>query len=190
MSWVERLQEATGGYRVPLELNWSELESDLGTSLPEDYKQLCARFEPGSFSAFVSILRGGDDRLYDLRSAWAGDKSRFQRQPSAAIDRRYEPYFVYGVNGNHGLIQWGWAEAAECEYFWLADETVDPAEWPVVARWDRIADWHSYTMSTAEFIYRIIADLEFEPLGAARELGSPFYLTRAEASNWDPRTTR
>lgn len=76
MSWVDRLQEATGWHQERLEPDWAELESDLGTTLPEDYKELCARFEPGSFSGFVSLLRGGDDRLHDLRSVELGTASR------------------------------------------------------------------------------------------------------------------
>lgn len=193
MSWVDRLQEATGWHQERLEPDWAELESDLGTTLPEDYKELCARFEPGSFSGFVSLLRGGDDRLHDLRSTWRLCTSLFERDATSA-GRRFAPYEVYGANRNRGLIQWGRAEMVECQYYWLADEAVDPTEWPVVGRSDPIEDWHSFTMSTAEFIYRVIADPEFQPLGAASELGSPFFQTAAEAASWyaswDPGTAK
>lgn len=185
MSWVDRLQEVTGWHQESLVVDWVELEAELGVPLPEDYKELCARFEPGSFSAFVSILRGGDAPLYDLRSTWRLCKSMAAHGSGASL---FAPYNVYGADGARGLLQWGSAETAECEYYWMADEAVDPAEWPVVARWESGSDWHSYAMSTAEFIYRVIADTEFEPLGVAGELGPPFYLTTSAAPDWDPRT--
>lgn len=76
---------------------------------------------------------------------------------------------------------------------WLADVEVEPARWPVLGRLETDSDWRAHAMSTAEFIYRVIADPEFQPLGVARELGSPFYWTAAEAAAWyaglDPRTT-
>jgi len=189
MNWVDRLQEVAGWHQEPLELDWVELESELGTTLPEDYKELCAGFEPGCFSAFVSPLRGGDDELYDLRSTWRLQSSMFERDPSAAA-RLFAPYEVYGVNGRRGLIQWGSAETAECQYFWLADAAVDSAEWPVVGRWEQGADWHSYPISASEFVYRVIADSDFKPLGVADQMGPPFYLTNAAASDWDPRIAR
>lgn len=111
MSWVDRLQEATGWHQEPKELDWAGLESDLGTRLPEDCKELCARFEPGSFSAFVSLLRGGDDQLYDLRSTWNLCKSMAAQSSGAGL---FTPYEVYGVNRRRGLIQWASAETAEC----------------------------------------------------------------------------
>ena len=187
MSWVDRLQEATGWHQEPLELDWAELESELGTALPEDYKEICARFEPGSFSAFLSLLRGGDHRLYDLRSTWKLMRSMFERDAISA-GRLVAPYEVYGATGNRGLLLWGSAETAECEYYWLADDATDPAEWPVLARWEAGADWHSYEMSTAEFIHRVIADPEFRPLGVAQEMGPPYYLPVSAAPTWDPRT--
>lgn len=185
MSWVDRLRELTDWHQERLELNWEGLESELGTRLPGDYKELCAQFEPGSFSASLSLLRGGDHHLYDLRSTWVLQKSLFEQDPSGA-DRLFAPYTSYGARKNQGLIQWGRAEMVECDYFWMADEAVDSAEWLVIARQDSAADWHTYPMSTAEFIYHVIADQEFHPFGVVNEMGAPFYLSFTEIPNCDP----
>lgn len=71
MQWVDRLREATGWVQQRDDDTWALTESELGPSLPDDYKELCVRFGPGSFSGFVSLLRGGYDPLYDLRSDWS-----------------------------------------------------------------------------------------------------------------------
>ncbi|MCW3839104.1 hypothetical protein ONA70_03205 [Micromonospora yasonensis] len=66
--------------------------------------------------------------------------------------------------------------------------------WPVVARWDGIEPWHQLDISTAEFVYRVIADPEFKPFTVAAPPRRPFYLPHwgpfpMSADDWDALTS-
>ncbi|MEV0158026.1 hypothetical protein AB0H57_30590 [Micromonospora sp. NPDC050686] len=47
------------------------------------------------------------------------------------------------------------------------DRSVEPDRWPVVARQAFDEPWHQFDMSTAEFVYDVMADPEFKPFTVA-----------------------
>jgi hypothetical protein len=68
VQWVDRLQEVTGWQRPRRECEWTATESELGTSFPVDYKEICARFGPGYFSSFFSVLRDDGETMAAQRT--------------------------------------------------------------------------------------------------------------------------
>jgi hypothetical protein len=84
----------------------------------------------------------------------------------------FDPYSVF--NGS-GLIFWG-VSMTEASYCWLADAATPPEQWPVVARVDPLEEWHRFDMATLEFIYRVIADLDFRPFSIARKVERPYFV--------------
>ncbi|MEV0156086.1 hypothetical protein AB0H57_20470 [Micromonospora sp. NPDC050686] len=87
----------------------------------------------------------------------------------------YEPYGVYGPETGPGLVPWGLDET-EGDYYWLVDRSVEPERWPVVARQAFDEPWRQFDISTAEFVYRTIADPKFKPFTVADPPRLPFYL--------------
>jgi hypothetical protein len=170
MQWVDRLQEATG-WR---ECDWAATESTLGTSLPADYKEICERFGSGYFSS--SHFKPGDpswslwvrpDHGYDaMLRGWQKTIGRVEKNPRMA--RLFTPHEFYGINGQRGLIQWGHADPP-WNFFWLADATVDPDSWPVLAKGELIPDedWYQHEMPASEIVYRVVTDPEFYPFNMA-----------------------
>ena len=75
----------------------------------------------------------------------------------------FDPYEYYGVNGPHGIIQWGHSDADDI-FFWLADAGEDPDSWPVLVSDDLIEDeWYLQPMTASEFLYRMVTGSGVKP---------------------------
>lgn len=164
MDWVNRLQEATGRHGPRREDAWAGAESELGTPLPADWKDLWSRFGPGSFSSYVFPLRDGEGRDFPLHW-WRSLRDRSRQDPAWSATY-VAPYTLYEPVAGTGLIMWGRSETGG-RFFWLADRSADPATWPVVARPLHDEAWHHLPMSAAEFVHRAITDTAFTPFTVA-----------------------
>jgi hypothetical protein len=174
MNWVDRIVEATGWRGEPDEANWSRTESQLGVALPGDFKELCRTFPPGMFSAYLDLMRPTDE--HDSESLFGVVETlRIQAARSEGIARMYEPYGLFEPGRDSGLILWG-RDQTEGEYYWLADRSVDPDRWPVLARSEGGEPWDRFEMSTGEVVFRVIADPQFKPYGVANPPRRAFYL--------------
>jgi hypothetical protein len=167
--WVDRLLELTGWDQPRWECEWGETEAELGVSLPADYKELCARFGPGTFAEdYLTVLadqRAGRDSL--LR--WWQGLVRIYGKRAHGMESMLRPHKVYGINGRSGVIPWGHA-APDGVLFWLADAAVDPDSWPVIGKYELALDeeWHRFDLPASEFVYRALTDTEFWPFSVER----------------------
>ncbi|MGI5523989.1 hypothetical protein ACQEUX_24070 [Micromonospora sp. CA-259024] len=153
---------------------WGQVEAELGVALPGDFKELSRRFVPGTFWGYLSLLRPTDEHFETpLLSMWHGGRQVSAQSKFGA--QIFEPYGVYGPDTGPGLVQWG-LDITEGDYYWLVDSSVEPDRWPVVSRRAEDEPWHQFDMSTAEFVYRVIADPEFKPFTVADPPRQPFYL--------------
>ncbi|MGW5123992.1 hypothetical protein ACWEQ7_07990 [Streptomyces sp. NPDC004069] len=157
-------------------MSWRETEERLGLSLPEDYKRLAATFGRGLFSDFLQVLSVAPGGAFDLATTWQGFSSD---APAEGDDPLYAPYRVYRP-GRTGLIPWGFSQT-ECEYHWLANGKV-AEEWPIVTRGGGYREWRQLDMSTPEFIFRVVADQEFEPFSIAALVTEPFFAPAPETT--------
>jgi hypothetical protein len=174
MNWVDQVVEATGWRGEPDDASWSQTEAELAVRLPSDFKELCRRFVPGMFSAYLDLMR--PTKEHDSQALLAGLVTlRILAAGKESIARMYEPYGLFDPDAGSGLIQWG-SDQTEGEYYWLADRSVDPDRWPVIARSEGGEPWDRFDMSSAEVVYRVIADPEFKPYTVANPPRRPFYL--------------
>lgn len=91
-------------------------------------------------------------------------KNSLDGGPENGPDPAFKPHRFYRP-GRRGLIPWAFGEL-KCSYFWVASAEEDPANRP----------WQEVSMSTSEFVHRILADREFEPFSIARLMPEPdFY---------------
>jgi hypothetical protein len=149
--------------------DWALTETELGLSLPEDYRELCGRFEPGTFSAYVEVLR--DSGSDSLLANWRLLKQHTERFDQAA--EAYAPFGLYDSAAGEGLLLWGRSQT-EGEYYWRVDGSESADRWHVVARSDATGTWQEFEMSASEFIYHVTVDPEFN--GFSAQTGLPFYL--------------
>lgn len=161
MQWVDLLQDLTGWWEPRWECDWTETEAALGTSLPSDYKELCARFGPGCFAEYLMVLADRGPGRESMLAWWQGDVGLFEDDPES-MDMMFGPYEVYGVNERRGIILWACSEP-EGRIFWLADAEKDPDTWPIVAKLELAPgeEWYRFELPTSEFIYRALTDPDF-----------------------------
>ncbi|UNZ17594.1 SMI1/KNR4 family protein [Streptomyces sp. 891-h] len=170
-TWVQRVIESTGWKPLGLSADWAAIEGELGVPLPADYKKLYEAFGGGVFSDSVYFLGRDEGVSFDFLTQWRVSLS-VDQDSNLGSGSAVEPYAVYAP-GRKGVAVWGSTEWAD-EYSWLIDAE-RPGDYPVLARSHDGGPWHRYDMSTSEFLYRVLADAEFQPFGIAQyDLGVTF----------------
>jgi cell wall assembly regulator SMI1 len=162
--WVQRLLDFTDREPSRIPVDWNAIEENLGFSLPEDYKELYEAFGGGVFGGEVSFLACDEGQVFDLLTQW---------RAALAVDQNTElgdvsavaPHKIYAP-GSEGLVPWGSTEWGD-EYFWSVDSS-KPAACSIVARVGDSDRWHTFDISTSEFLYRVLTDAEFRPFGVAQ----------------------
>ncbi|MGW0769074.1 SMI1/KNR4 family protein [Streptomyces sp. NPDC002676] len=163
--------ELTGWKPLGISVDWTAIEAELGVPLPADYKELYEVFGGGVFSDCVYFLGRDGGLAFDFLRQWRAALSADQDSALGDVSA-VDPYAVYAPGGK-GLVEWGSTEWAD-EYCWLIDAE-RPGEYPILARADDVGPWHRYDMSTAEFLYRVLADADFQPFGVAQYALNPTF---------------
>ncbi|PWI04666.1 hypothetical protein DIZ27_43930 [Streptomyces sp. NWU339] len=170
-TWVQRVIELTAWKPLGISVDWAAIEGELGVPLPADYKELYEAFGGGVFSDSVYFLGRDEGVSFDFLTQWRVSLSVDQDSTLGDVSA-VDPYAIYAPGGK-GLVDWGSTEWAD-EYCWLIDAE-RPGDYPVLARSHDGGPWHWYDMSTSEFLYRVLADADFQPFGIAQyDLGTTF----------------
>ncbi|MFJ1766106.1 hypothetical protein ACIOD2_37655 [Amycolatopsis sp. NPDC088138] len=120
---VRRLGEPTV---PPLPVDWEIVEATLGTALPSDYKEYCARYPAAVFDENLRVDHPTcSDDFYNLLSGAVG-RTAAVRQLTAEFPVLYE-YPVYPDPG--GLLCWG-NTTGRVQCYWLTEGP--PDSWKVV----------------------------------------------------------
>ncbi|MEU4034345.1 SMI1/KNR4 family protein [Streptomyces collinus] len=152
--WVDSLLRATGWNARDVAQPWAEIETELGTELPGDYKELCQAFGAGEFSQEVSVLCADETRVGDLLICWRG-----LLESDDDADGPWVPYRIHEPGTTGGLIPWGTTRSAD-RFFWqVTDGPVDA--WPVLAVQVDTMEWNRYEMTATQFLYRFLTDPGF-----------------------------
>ncbi|MGW7027091.1 SMI1/KNR4 family protein [Streptomyces xanthophaeus] len=157
---VQKILALVGWSSLSLEVSWKELEEELETTLPGDYKELCEAFGRGVFCGHVVIASssGGDDLALLDDLFYLQD----EMETNPHLPEAFAPYGLFRA-GSDGLIPWG-RTLNEESFFWLAGQP-DPSAWPVVVRTDD-GIWSTFHMSTSEFLFKTLSDA-YEEFGVA-----------------------
>ncbi|NWF30685.1 SMI1/KNR4 family protein [Streptomyces sp. PKU-EA00015] len=162
--------ELTGWEPLGLSVDWAAVEGELQCPLPADYKELFEAFGGGVFAESVYFLARDEGISFDFLTQWRAELSTDQDSSLGSVSAM-DPYTVYAP-GSKGLVTWGSTEWGD-QYCWLIDAR-RPGEYPILARVED-NDWRRYEMSTSEFLYRVLADADFQPFGIAQyDLGTTF----------------
>lgn len=173
MSWVDHLAEAVGKQPLGLDVEWAVIESRIGILLPADYKEFCEAFGSGEFCDYLTVYAsagGADSELADVYE----DNWRLAEEDPVGRDY-YLPHGLYRPDGQGGILQWG-ASGQGDEFFWLAEGSMPPGSWPVLAR-DDAQRSRRFDMSMSEFVYRLVVDESFEGFGGFGAIrgATPFF---------------
>ncbi|WP_306192013.1 hypothetical protein [Streptomyces sp. MK5] len=133
-------------------VDWQVIESDIGTALPRDYKELARYFGPGGFSPFFTLLVPGvASPAMELRRNLA----RWQKVDVEYRGKSKEitpfPHFPHPG----GSIPWGNSKYGEGYY----SRTVgNPDEWPVLVVPAIGQDFYEYQGGVVDFIHHLLTD--------------------------------
>ncbi len=164
---VDSLLSATGRSTRGSAQPWPGIESELGTELPSDYKQLCEAFGVGEFSEAVSVLCADDTLIGDLLTMWRG---LLEEDGGGEL---FPPHRIHAPGTTGGLIPWATTRAGDLFFWQVTGGPVDA--WPVVASMEDAEGLHRYEMTATEFLYRVLTDPGFRPYSVAGAVPEPFF---------------
>ncbi|MFD3655708.1 SMI1/KNR4 family protein [Streptomyces sp. NPDC058620] len=121
--------------------DWTVVESELGTQLPNDYKWLVATYGWGEFCDFLYLRTPFGTREHN-GITWQSGPLR----GSSERDRERYPYPLHPAPG--ALLVWGTTMDAD-RLCWRTDGS--PEEWSVVV-WSSEGWYETHPMGAAEFI--------------------------------------
>lgn len=153
MSQVEDIARIVGlGRSRGFTVDWQVIESDIGTVLPRDYKELAEYFGPGGFFPFLALLVPGiANPASELRRSLA----RWQRVDAEdqGETRKITPFPHFPHPG--GLIPWGGSGHGE-RFCW---RTVgEPDDWPVIVIPSRGTDVYEHQGTMTSFLRALLTD--------------------------------
>ena len=125
--------------------DWRQVESELGLTLPADFKHLIERYGLGQFVDFITPLTpfGPHDLL--LRSARGvldSERSFRARNPDKS------PYALYPEPG--GLLEWAGTDNGD-RLCWLTEG--DPDQWTTIAWNQRSWRYDAFPLGATEFLH-------------------------------------
>jgi hypothetical protein len=169
-SWVHAVVAITGWTRDRADvIDWTAVETRLGTALPGDYKRLVELFGYGAFDEYLVLLLAGESPagtdIVEFNEFWAQAAATDGVGPG-------RPYRLYPAPG--GLLQWASCEQ-ETSFYWLTEGT-DPDRWPILVTDESYSDWHRFDGSTAEFIHCLLTD-PLHPYSTARYFDSHSFMS-------------
>ena len=151
---------------------WREVEQELGTALPDDYREFVATYGAGTIDGFLSIFTpAGPTKWIDV--IW---RSRDHDDLPTLFTRReqHPPFDAFPSPG--GLLAFGQTDNGDVLY-WKTDGS--PFDWTVVVFPGRDPDYFEFDGAMTDFLTRVLsrslrvdlfprdfpsADPKFEPI--------------------------
>lgn len=148
---VTRLIETLGAPESAAPKAWEATETELGTPLPGDYKELIDRMGGGRVEEYMYLLEpDSPNEHYDL--------VRHARERDEAYDALWDiedkpPELE--VEGS-GIIPWATTDNGEF-LFWRTLAGQHPDEWTVILNEARGEGWEHYDMNCTRFLQAALA---------------------------------
>ncbi|WP_409186006.1 SMI1/KNR4 family protein [Amycolatopsis sp. VS8301801F10] len=145
--------------RVQPARTWQTVEDDIGTKLPDDYKELFSRFPSGSFRDVITVINPIDSRTnYD----------NFIEKETFEIIKMLDEYRnVYLSDVDYrlfpekgGLLPWG-GDGEGGMFFWLTDSE-DPNQWRVARYGQSMDEWREHDGPMTQVIWEVLTSADDE----------------------------
>lgn len=134
-------------------VNWSEVEGELGTALPADYKRLVEAYGRNLFAEDLWLLVPGyPNEMYDLIAQTAEREEILADLWESGEDKPAEL-----LDPDVRLVPWAYAEGAGHVLYWLVRPGVEPEEWTVILNEGRGPLWEAHPVSCSRFLLDVVA---------------------------------
>ncbi|MEC4016973.1 SMI1/KNR4 family protein [Streptomyces sp. H27-D2] len=149
---ISRLIHFLPSPSVPEQKNWPLIESQIGSTLPKDYKELVDTYGGGEFDRCIWLLEPGcANSGYDLIIAGKERAEAFEWLWETGEDKPTE----LEEEGSR-LIPWACTENGEY-LFWLVRPGQGPDAWTVMVNEGRGPEWERFAMTCADFLSSVLA---------------------------------
>nr|WSZ98596.1 SMI1/KNR4 family protein [Streptomyces sp. NBC_00857] len=165
-SSIAHLVQAIPPTTTPRPKDWQQVESQVGASLPKDYKQLVDAYGGGSFDDSIWLLEPWcANRYYDLVTE--------NKERPEILERLWtmgEPKPPELAEEGVRVIPWALTENGMYLY-WLVRPEQDPEDWTVILNEGRGPGWERHSVPCGQFLEGVLltGDVEssyFEDLPA------------------------
>ncbi|MEV6319248.1 SMI1/KNR4 family protein [Streptomyces sp. NPDC051776] len=144
---LTRLTQLVPPAVTPEPKGWSLVENELGTALPQDYKELIDTYGGGLFDGVLWLLEPGcANKHYDILTEAEERTEAFELLWSHGEAKPPE----LEREGTR-LIPWASTENGEFLY-WLARPGEEPDDWTVMANEGRGPEWEHHNMTCVSFL--------------------------------------
>ncbi|MFD5951960.1 SMI1/KNR4 family protein [Streptomyces collinus] len=129
-------------------MEWAQAESDLGTALPADYKQLVETYGEGIFDETIWLLTAYHD--CDLhaqtteREEILADLWEFEDKPAGLQE------------AGARILPWAFEEGTGAFLYWLARPGQSPDDWIVLYNEGRGPLWEHHDMGCLAFLVSVL----------------------------------
>ncbi|MEV0842268.1 hypothetical protein AB0I55_22360 [Actinocatenispora sera] len=169
--YLPLIRGAAGVPEVRSRIAWSEIEAELGLSLPEDYEELLEGLPPGRFNdQFIDvrhpIFAGSSDRFVSGLKEFLGALKEGRDLEKALGDKAATHLAVYPEAG--GILPWG---RVEDDWIFAWKTAGEPSKWKSVAVSFEFNELYPLPGSMSQALYRlIIGDTGVEELDYLSEM--------------------
>jgi len=137
------------------DLPWNTIESELGTRLPDDYKQFVGRFGMGKLNGFISFTNPLTANPYlnlikRLELFYEGERTMLLNQPDAS--ELFPPFPLHPESP--GLLPWGVTDNGQ-DLLWHTSG--QPDQWPVIVYTGRDGRYEEFPLTMTQFLAGILA---------------------------------
>jgi hypothetical protein len=151
----------------PWAVDWSAVETKLGSGLPSDYKEYVARFGPGFLEeGYILVAMPG------IPDDWGRNYEFFDHVRLGSVrlraSRERVAYPIWPEPG--GLLSWGATDYADM-FYWDTSPG-HPDRWTVVATTRGRYEWFSFAGSMSQFLVALLTRRIVVPFLVA-DLGAP-----------------
>jgi len=158
---VERLAELIPPATPRRPRDWADAERQLGTSLPDDYKELVETYGGGVFDETIWLLDpecpDGDYNLLGQateRAAVLADLWQIEAKPTELQGPETQ------------ILPWGYVDDSGMYLYWLRRPGLTPSEWTVILNEGRGPEWEHHATQCTPYLLSILtgeADTKYFP---------------------------
>lgn len=149
---VRLIESLPGALSERMEIDWVAVEAELGTALPQDYREFCEIYGPGTVDDFLTILHPSAAhiaaRLGTMADRQLGGLKELRDQGLTEL----VPYAIFPEPG--GVLPWGVTANGDACYWVTAGA---PDAWKVVIADSRGSLWEPLGGGMAECLLGLIS---------------------------------
>ncbi|MGW3123959.1 Lsr2 family DNA-binding protein [Streptomyces sp. NPDC001107] len=144
MSSIDDLTRLSPPPVAPPAVDWTAVESTLGRSLPQDYKELVAAYGPGSFCNFIHVYDPSGSLTGPLATSVQEQLQRDWDQGTYPVPYDPQHLLIAGATDNGNYL------------FWITEPESEPDAWRIAINEARGHEWYTFDGTLTDFLTAVL----------------------------------